>query len=291
MARLRRFPGDGSVADIAAALTDDGAVIVDHLLDPGCLGRFNAELDPFLARSDHSREESFMNPAVAAFYGTETRHVTGVPGKSHAFATEVMVHPAFLGVCDIVLRSSCADYQLNLAQVIDLGPGTEQQLWHRDEFNWLHLLEWAQAPNPHADVLVASIIALVDFTAENGATRVVPGSHRWERDRVPADHEVAVADMAAGSAVIYLGSTLHAGGGNATPDQRRRGMHLSYVVGWLRTTDNLYVTTPIEIVRALPRRSQELLGYRAHDGIAIGGGYVGMVDLRDPIELLAEGRL
>jgi hypothetical protein len=74
--------------------------------------------------------------------------------------------------------------------------------------------------------------------------------------------------MPAGSAVVYLGSAIHAGGRNSTADSWRRGMHMSFVVGWLRTEDNNYLGTPPDVARTLPRRSQELLGYAAHDAIA-----------------------
>jgi ectoine hydroxylase-related dioxygenase (phytanoyl-CoA dioxygenase family) len=120
---------------------------------------------------------------------------------------------------------------------------------------------------------------------------VAPGSHRWERGRQPEPEELASADMPAGSAVLYLGSTIHGGGRNSTADRWRRGMHMSFVVGWLRTEDNNYLSTPPEVARTLPRPSQELLGYAAHDAIASGGGYLGTVDLLDPIELLAQGKL
>jgi len=168
---------------------------------------------------------------------------------------------------------------------MDRGPGAEQQLLHRDEDVWVHL------PRPHAEVQLASVIALVDFSAELGATVVVPGSHLWERGRQPAPEELACAEMPAGSAVVYLGSTIHAGGRNSTADSWRRGMHMSFVVGWLRTEDNNYLSTPPDVARTLPRRSQELLGYAAHDAIAAGGGYLGTVDLLDPIDLLVQGRL
>lgn len=68
-------------------------------------------------------------------------------------------------------------------------------------------------------------------------------------------------------------------------------MHMSFVVGWLRTEENNYLATPLDVARRLPRRSQELLGYAAHDAIAVGGGYLGAVDLLDPVELVAEGKL
>jgi len=146
-------------------------------------------------------------------------------------------------------------------------------------------------PRPHAEVQVASVIALVDFTAELGATVVAPGSHRWERGRMPEPDELACAEMPAGSAVLYLGSTIHAGGRNSTANGWRRGMHMSFVVGWLRTEENNYLSTPPGVARTLSRRAQELLGYAAHDAIAAGGGYLGTVDLLDPIDLLAGGKL
>ncbi len=156
---------------------------------------------------------------------------------------------------------------------------------HRDEDVWIHL------PRPHPEVELASVIALVDFTAEIGATVVAPGSHRWERGREPLPEDLVAADMPAGSAVVYLGSTLHAGGQNSTADRWRRAIHMSFVVGWLRTEDNNYLGTPPDIARTLPRRAQELLGYAAHAAIEAGGGYLGTVDLLDPIELLAQGKL
>ena len=116
----------------------------------------------------------------------------------------------YLAVADAVLSGSCASYQLNLAQVMDRGPGSDRQILHRDEDVWIHM------PRPHPELQFASVIALVDFTKENGATIVVPGSHRWARERQPLDAELAFAEMPAGSAVLYLGSTLHLGGYLAT---------------------------------------------------------------------------
>jgi ectoine hydroxylase-related dioxygenase (phytanoyl-CoA dioxygenase family) len=232
-----------------------------------------------------SPDRSYLNPAIDYFYGKRVRQITGVAGCSRVFGEEILCHPFYAGVCDAILLPSCARYQLNVAQVMDRGPGAEQQLLHRDEDVWVHL------PRPHPEVQLASVIALVDFRAELGATVVVPGSHRWERGRQPKPEELACAEMPAGSAVVYLGSTIHAGGRNATESGWRRGMHMSFVVGWLRTEDNNYLSAPPDVARRLPRRSQELLGYVAHDAIAAGGGYLGTVDLLDPIDLLAEGKL
>ncbi|TMA35044.1 MAG: mitomycin antibiotic biosynthesis protein [Deltaproteobacteria bacterium] len=272
-----------SAADVVAALDSHGAVIVEGLLDADLLARFNAELDPLLAAAQPDRK--FLNPAIEWFFGKRTRHVAAVAAHSRTFATDVLCHPLLLAICDAVLGPACARYQLNIAHVLDRGPGAEAQLLHRDEAVWVHV------PRPHPELQVASVIALEDFCGENGATRVVPGSHRWPADRKPKPGEIADAVMPTGAAVIYLGSTIHGAGANTTADRRRRGMHVSYVVGWLRTEENQYLSVPVEVVRTLPRRAQELLGWAAHDALAAGGGYLGTVDLRDPVDLLAEGRL
>jgi hypothetical protein len=282
MPAVPRFRASDPVDDIVEGLLGQGAAIVEGLLSADVLDRFNAELDPLLEAA--SPERSFLNPAIDFFFGKQTRHLTAVAAHSHTFGHDILPHPLYLGVCDAVLGPSCASYQINIAQVLDRGPGAEQQLLHRDEAVWVHL------PQPHPEIQVASVIALVDFEAELGATRVVPGSHRWPRDRVATPEELVAAEMPAGSAVLYLGSTIHGGGPNTT-DRQRRGMHLSYTVGWLRTEENQYLSVPADVVRTLPRRSQELLGWSAHDAITSGGGYLGTVDLVSPIDLLAEGKL
>jgi ectoine hydroxylase-related dioxygenase (phytanoyl-CoA dioxygenase family) len=282
---IERIPAGGPAQDIVEALERDGAVIVEDLLDPDVLARFNAELDPFLANASLAKDRPFINDVVQWFFGAQTRDVTGVAGKSRVFATEILTHPVYRAVCDAILLPNCASYQLNIAHVLERGPGSEQQLIHRDELVWVHL------PRPHPEVQLASVIALVDFTADNGATRVAPGSHRWLDDRIATPDDLVPAEMAAGSAVVYLGSTFHCGGANVTDGERRRGMHVSYCLGWLRTEENQYLATPIDIVRTLPPESQALLGYAAHDGLAAGGGYLGAVQVRDPVALLATGEL
>lgn len=282
-ATVQRIPASSAVETITAALLADGAVIVEDVLDADLLARFNAEIDPMLA--DVSPDRTYLNPAIDMFYGKRIRQVVGMAAKSRIFAEEVLCREPYAAVCDALLGPNCSTVQLNVAQVMDRGPGAEQQMLHRDEDVWVHL------PKPHPEIEIASVIALVDFRADLGATLVAPGSHRWPRDRQAQPDDLVAAEMRAGSAVIYLGSTIHAGGTNATADEHRRAMHMSFCVGWLRTEENHYLSTPPEIARTLPRRSLELLGYAAHDAIASGGGYLGTVDLLDPVQLIQEGKL
>ncbi|MEA3056502.1 MAG: hypothetical protein QOD30_1934 [Actinomycetota bacterium] len=281
---VQKIKADEPVELITAALRADGAVIVEGLLDDDLLARFNADLDPLLDDAPPGGR-AFLNDVAGWFFGHQTRNVTGIAGKSRVFATEILTHPVYRAVCDEILRPSCSTYQLNVAHVLDRGPGSDRQLLHRDELVWVHL------PEVHPEVQLASLIALVDYTADNGATLVAPGSHRWERDRQATDADLVPAEMPAGSAVIYLGSTIHGGGANVTTDQCRRGMHVSYCLGWLRTEENQYLATPLDVARTLPRESQQLLGYAVHDALEVGGGYLGAVELQDPVELLAKNEL
>ncbi len=282
-AELGHLKADAPTSEIVSRLESDGAVVLDDFLAGDLLARFNADLDGALEQETEGK--AVLSPAIQWFMGAKTRHLTAVAARSRVFAEEVLVHPALLAVCDEILLPNCANYRLNIAHVLDRGPGSEQQMLHRDELVWVHL------PEPHPEVQVAAVIALEDFTAENGATRIVPGSHRWPRERQPQTGELAVAEMPAGSAVVYLGSTIHGGGANTTDSRRRRGMHMSFNLGWLRTEENNYLSVPPEIARQLPEKAQALLGYAAHDALSAGGGYLGVVDTRDPLQLLKTGEL
>lgn len=283
MVNLQRFSMDQSWEQIGAALEQDGVVIVEGILTGDTLDRLNREIEPFLNQADPTR--GHVNPQVAAFFGDRVRHVTGMAAKSPAFAEEVMCHPLYGALCDRVLLPNCADYRLNLAHLMARGPGAQVQFAHRDQDIWIHV------PLPRPELMLASVVALVDFTRENGATFVVPGSHRWPYERVATEAEYAYAEMPAGSAVIYLGSTIHGGGTNSTVDQWRRGFHMSYALGWLRTEENNGLSVRPEQARALSKRARQLVSYGVHDAIRDGGGYLGMVDLRDPGELLDDGLL
>jgi ectoine hydroxylase-related dioxygenase (phytanoyl-CoA dioxygenase family) len=282
-AQLARLPVHASLDVIATALQQEGAVIVEGLLARGAVDAIRAEIAAPLAAADPGMKH--LNPAIQWFFGDRTRHVSGMAARSRTFATEVLVHPVYLGVCDRVLLPACARYQLNLGHLISRGPGAAAQVLHRDELVWVHV------PRPHPELQVASMVALVDFRAENGATRVLPGSQRWPHDRKPEPGEMADAEMPAGSAVLYLGSTLHGAGANSTAGEWRHGLHVSYVLGWLRTEENNYLAVPPAVAATLPRAAQEVLGYAVHDAIRSAGGYLGMLGLRDPVELMQEGRL
>ncbi len=290
-ATLVRFTPDADPDAVCAAIERDGGVIVEGMFPPDVVQRVNDEVEAAVAAADP--EEEFFNPVLSAFHGPCTKQVAGIPGISRTFAVDVMCHPLYLALCDRILLPSCARYQLNLGHLLQRGPGADEQWLHRDE------VVWSDVPYPHPELQLASVIAFVDFTKDNGATRLVPGSHRWADRDLPVieqmqaaidPEQIAYAEMPAGSAVIYLGSTIHAGGANIT-EVPRRGAHLSFTLGWLRTEENNYLSVPPEYAATLPRQAQELLGYAVHDSIGRGGGYLGMVRMQDPVDLMARGEL
>ena len=255
-------------------------MILEGLVTPEQIQRMNQELDPFMSEAATTVPE--LNPMLQIFYGDKTRRMGALPAKSRTFC-DVLTHPLLAEVCEEILLKAGSSYQMNVAQVLEVGPAAVAQFLHRDEDVWPHM------PKSCPTFQVASMTALTDFTEEIGATCFVPGSHLWEdRSREAKPHEVAIAEMPAGSMALYLGSTIHGAGTNRTADRWRRGIHLSFVVGWIRTEENNYLNIPMEVARDLPERVQALLGYQMHDAIDAGGGVAGSVESRDPMVLLRE---
>jgi len=280
MTALTHLPVDAPAEDILAEIEENGAVVIDGFLSRDVLDRFNGEIDPHL--SGKSNSHGHPNPSVEFFHGAQTRHLTGIAGVSDMFVSDVLLHPVYKAVGDHFLLPHCADYVLNIGHVLQRGPGAGDQMLHRDQNVWPQALN---AAIKHRQF--ASLLALSEYTAEMGATRIVPGSHKWDEDRQPKPEEIAIAEMSPGSAAIYLGSTLHAAGPNST-QKPRRGMHTSFCLGWLRTEENNYLAIPTERACQMPRRAQELLGFGLHDAIERGEGFLGALDNRNPIDVLAE---
>ena len=276
MPALRRLDATAPIDDFIAELDANGAAIVENFLAPGQLEGLNADFDRIVAGLAPGVRKPTM-AAMVDFYGDTTVRFDGLPGKSPAFV-EVMQSPVLTGLADHYLLPHCLDYLFNTGQFIEIRPGETAQRLHRDEDAWRFgpLI----AEGPRAQLEVEAMVALSDFTAANGATQVVPGSHLWPAGREPEPAEILQAEMPAGSALLYLGSTIHGGGANRTTAEARRGMFVGYVVGWLRTEENMFLTVPLEQVRGFPRRVQEVLGYKAHRAI-------GVVDVGDPGAVLA----
>ena len=120
--------------------------------------------------------------------------------------------------------------------------------------------------------------AMSEFTEENGATRVIPGSNKWEDKLRPTNDQTVAAEMPKGSVLLYLGSLYHGGGANRS-DRPRRGINVGYTLSWLRQEENQYLACPPDVARELPEALARLAGYQRG---AYALGYYG--DLRDPFD-------
>jgi ectoine hydroxylase-related dioxygenase (phytanoyl-CoA dioxygenase family) len=255
------MPGATSTGqDVAQRLIDDGYVIVSDLMKAA---------DVALARTDLGRVLDATPTGRNTFEGFDTQRVYALFAKTRTF-DGAATHPLLLEVLDQVL----GHYQLSAPVGIRIGPGERAQVLHRDDAVY-------PIPEPHPPVVVNTMWPLDEFTADNGATRLVPGSHRWEPGRQPAgDDPVSLATMTPGSVLFYLGSLWHGGGANRT-QQPRLGVILEYAAGWLRPQENHCLAVPRSIARQLPERLQELLGYNIYPP------FVGYVDGAHPRKVLS----
>ena len=287
-AALERLAHDASQARIIAAVERSGAVIVEEFVAPDRLARLQEELVPLVAaRPSGTWSHPKDGPAGESFAGAKTKRIGGVAAKSSAFHG-LMTDHRLLALADHFLLPSCAAYRIHGTQIMAVGPGETDQLLHRDETDWPHF----PPPKPH--LTVSAMVALSDFTAANGATRLVPGSNHWPDDREPVAGEIVQAAMPAGSALIYDGKVLHGAGANRS-ETWRIGLWFAYALGWLRQYENQMLACPPEFAAAMPVDVRRLLGYELHDPRPLKGGVLGGIDVgnparRDPEQLFDQGR-
>ena len=262
--------------EILSIIERDGGVIVEDMIDPETLRRLNAELDESISSTaPGSRTDDRL---WEIFHGQRTVRFTRIAARSQSFV-ELLVHPLMLAWADHALLPNCGSYWLNTGQMMVIGPGEPAQMLHRDHGNWPF---FSQFGPKGPEVTVSCMFALSDFTEEVGATRVIPGSHQWPDYNVEGDQAQTVgAVMKAGGGLLYSGKLIHGAGANRTTDQFRRGLHVSYVLGWLTPEEASPLGVPWEIARNLPQKARRLLGYESYDPAPHYGGRLWLVDFED----------
>ncbi len=258
-------PADTSADSIAELLGRDGYVIVERLA-PELVSQAVVELKSHVDATNRSN---------TFFEGEHVRNVEGLVTRSQA-AQQLMIHSKVLAIADRTLLPYCVRYQLNWTSCRHLEPGCETQYLHRDGLIY-------PFKHPHPPTQLATMWAATEFTADNGGTLIVPGSHLWEEDRTPREDEVINTEMPSGSLLLYTSGTLHGGGANCSSNART-GIAIQYSLGWLRQEENLHLAIPRSRAKELPERLQDLVGYE------FGAPYLGFVDGDDPSRLVGRHR-
>ncbi|MBL1102143.1 phytanoyl-CoA dioxygenase family protein [Streptomyces coffeae] len=275
-ARLTRLPSTSAVSDVCAALDRDGGVIVENLIDATTLQGLWDDLGPALDATGYGD---------SSFTGQRTKRLCSLFARSRHME-RIALNPLFLGAArDLIERPApnwfgpqrallAPNVQVSITQLIQIWPGETPQPAHRDDI--AHLL-----PCPGPTNRVQIMLAMDEFTDENGATLVYPGSHTWEAERGPRPDEAVSAEMAPGSCLIWVGGLFHGGGPNLS-DTPRTGLTVALVRGNLRQEENQYLAVPREIVREYPEELQRLLGY------GICPPFLGWYEQQDPMLLLKD---
>lgn len=240
---LEHLPADAAVDEIMAILDRDGALILDNAIDVEAADAIRAELQPYVDATGPGRD---------GFSGHRTTRTGALVARSPK-CRDLIMDTRIRAICDRVLLPNCDRYQLHLGQVIRIMPGQGAQPIHRDRWAWGKHLK-------NVEPQLNTIWALTDFTRENGATQVVPGSIDWPDAQVPKDEEIAWAEMGRGSVLVYTGTVFHGGGANVSQTDRQ-GLNITYALGWLRQEENQYLSCPPHIARTLDPELQALIGY------------------------------
>jgi ectoine hydroxylase-related dioxygenase (phytanoyl-CoA dioxygenase family) len=246
----------------AEKVRGDGWTVVENAIDPDLVGRLNDDLLRL-------ERDLGIVPADNLFEGLHTTRIYNLLVHGPLYG-RIPVHPNVLPIVERVLDPGLLISSLSS---IAIGPDESAQMIHADD-------QVIGLPKPHPPVICNTMWALTDFTEENGATRLCPGTHTADHSPDPrARYDSIPAEMPKGSVLVWVGSLWHGGGANRT-DRRRVGVAMNYCAGYLRQQENQQLGIPTDIVRRFPRRLRELVGYSIYNGL------IGHIDKRHPGTLL-----
>jgi ectoine hydroxylase-related dioxygenase (phytanoyl-CoA dioxygenase family) len=260
--------GSDELTGHLARMQRDGFTVVEGVLDGDSVAALRDDLERL-------ERELAAQPAANLFEGLRTVRIYNLLVHG-ALYQQVAAHEAILPIVEGVLDAGCLVSSLSS---IAIGPGEAAQPLHADD-------QLIPLPKPHISIICNTMWALTDFTAENGATRVVPGSHRADRSPQPfgepAEAETRAAEMPAGSVLVFDGSIWHGGGANRT-GERRLGVAMNYCAGWMRQQENQQLGIPRALARTFSPRLRKLVGYGLYRKL------IGHIDKCSPDDLLEDG--
>jgi ectoine hydroxylase-related dioxygenase (phytanoyl-CoA dioxygenase family) len=240
----------------------DGYCVVENAIEADLLDGLVADLERL------ERERS-VEPAENDFEGHRTLRVYNLLAHGKVWE-RVPVHENVLPIVEGVLDPGCLVSSLSSIKIL---PGETEQPIHADD-------QLMPVAKPHVPFVCNTMWALTDFTEENGATRLVPGSHLADRSPVYGQHYDSIAaEMAKGSVLVWHGSLWHGGGANRT-ERPRIGIAMNYCAGFIRQQENQQLGIPRRTAAGFSRRLQRLCGYGVYNGL------IGHIDKTDPIDLL-----
>jgi ectoine hydroxylase-related dioxygenase (phytanoyl-CoA dioxygenase family) len=254
------------LADHLERMKRDGFTVVENAIDASLVEALRDDIFRL-------ERELAVEPAQNIFEGTRTHRIYNLLARGDVYQ-QVPVHESVLPIVEEVLDRGCLVSSLSS---IAIGPGEAEQPLHADD-------QLIPLPKPHVSIICNSMWALTDFTIENGATRVVPGSHRADRSPMPFGEKVEFqyAEMKAGSVLVFDGSIWHGGGANRT-SERRLGLAMNYCAGWIRQQENQQLGISLEVARGFSERLRKLAGFGLYKKL------LGHIDKCSPDDLLEGG--
>jgi ectoine hydroxylase-related dioxygenase (phytanoyl-CoA dioxygenase family) len=261
------------VAGHAERLRREGYTIIPDFLSPEVLQAVRGGLKPFLG--SHQGRNNFE--------GYKTERVYTLVARAPVFE-DIACDPRILALLDLFLKPR---YLLTASQAICIHPGETPQPVHADDSFYL-------IPRPRPAISLSTIVAVDAFTAANGGTEIIPGSHAWGDEHLrslygsggmePVESpellaQLKPAEMPAGACVLFLGTLLHRGGANRSAAPRLAFSN-QYCEPWARTQENFFLGVPPQQVRGMRPRLQELLGY------SIWPPFMGHVTASHPLKTL-----
>ena len=250
------------LAEHARRIAEDGYTVVPDVLS-------EAEADTYAADLRRLEEQLEIRPAKNRFEGLTTLRVYNLLVHGELYE-RIPVHPRILPLVERVLDAGCLISSLSS---ITLLPGERRQPIHADD-------QLIPLPKPHPALVCNTMWAITDFTADNGATRLVPRSHLADSSpQLGVKYDSVPAEMRKGSVLVYHGSLWHGGGKNTT-EHRRIGIAMNYCAGFIRQQENQQLGIPFATARRFPKRLRELIGYSVYNGL------IGHIDRKHPTTLL-----